>query len=333
MRKFCWCLSLAVLGVGAMADHVYTNWSWGHWTVTTGEELWCGRRHESYSALNMFDGDLRTAWVYSGIWGEPTSPERGPDGNPIYPKLRAVEDRYWIHIQSSKPLWVDEIRVTNGYCKDSFTYGRNARISRLDIYDDYNPGVGGLQRRVKSVHLSDKMGFHVIKLPARKWDGILLVAKALNAGTDPDVAISELKLFYKGKEVTPRPKEYFLFSPGSDCGCGGGGYLIDRKGTVLAESHSEAGFALESPSGRYFVGLSYGREDIEPGEWRFWVFDSHRKRIIEDRRWKKGAPELVGWSSLVWDNSDHLYNGYENGPRSEWKLLWDPRNGLSRLLR
>ncbi len=211
--SFCFVvLSLAAICV---ADGEDTNASWGGWKVSTGEASWFGTRHSSYPIPLMFDNSPSTAWVFSGTFADPNATEE-VDGKVISRKLRSFEDRNWIHIGRTTPIVLDEIRIMNGYNKNRATFSRNARIVKIDIFNS-NSAYTGEQKPIKTVSLSDTMGWHSISLPKRAYQGIKIVVRDINRGTDPDIAISELELRRSNRSVGPTKPDYYFYSPGHDC--------------------------------------------------------------------------------------------------------------------
>ncbi len=204
------------ISCACLADGEHTNASWGGWKVSTGEESWFGMRHSSYPIPLMFDKNPSTAWVFSGTFGDPVNVEE-VDGKTISKKLRSLEERSWVHLTRTAPIVLDEIRIMNGYNKDRATFSRNARIVKIDIYDS-NWTYTGDENPIKTVLLSDKMGWHSISLPKRAYKGIKLVVRDIERGTDPDIAISEMELRKAGANVGPTKPHYYLYSAGSDCG-------------------------------------------------------------------------------------------------------------------
>jgi hypothetical protein len=315
-------LSLTALGLVAasLADHVFTSAEWSGWTVQTGEETWYAKRHSSYPIWQMFDRDPKTAWVYSGgFLGD--SREVGPDYHPIK-KLRSMEDRYWLHIGSTKKVQIDEIRLMNGYNKDSFTFGRNAAITKLEIYDSNSPY--SEDKPIKTVTLPDAMGWHSIKIPRRAYEGLKIVATALRKGTDPDVAISELSLLNKGKDVGPPKAKHVIYTPGDECGCGGELQLLRADGRLIAKSTAEGRNVAVSKDGRYFAGVAYYFGEPRPNAYAtFWVYDAVRCNFPARRDLTE--QQANRYTMFSWTARNKLIDTEPDIPLDrEPKVLWEP---------
>lgn len=263
-------LGLALCG-SAMADHIYTTAQWKGWKVSTGEEVWYKPRHSSYPIWNMFDGDQRTAWVYSGGFSDPDSDQ---------PKLRSIRDRYWIQLTADKPTRISEVRLMNGYNKDSSTFGRNARILKVDLFEGDSAGAYSAERKkIGSYRLRDQMGFQTIKIPARRYNGLRIEVTDIARGTDPDVAISELALYDGARNVSPKAPKHLIYTPGDSCGCGGEERLMTADQKVLARS-GEMASLIPSPSDRYFTGWT---SDFTKKKTALWVYDT----VLNKKVWTR----------------------------------------------
>jgi hypothetical protein len=308
MRRLAICFALTFAASLVLADHSSTQASWGGWTVETAEELWYKPRHSSYPIWNMFDGNPRTAWVYSGSFGS----ESGTDELGRPQAVRSIADRYQVVIYRDRPQVLDSIQLMNGYNKDSGTFKRNARITEVEV-TAVNPLFAD-SKLIGRFKLADSMGWHTVKLPRRKYFGLRIVVRSLVKGLEPDVAISEMKLLDRGRNVGPKKPDYVSFTAGSDCGCGTRYQLLDPNRRKLAETNSEGVAISGSADGRYFAGGIH-----EPNGVRMWVFDTHRGAFIV-RKKLKDSSLFPYWTS---DNrvlaQDPRF--YHEPP----DVLWEPR--------
>lgn len=324
MRLFVILATIALTGF-AGADHVYTQARWNGWMVSTGEESWFSQRHTSYPIWQMFDRDPKTAWVFSGSLNDPDEAEE-VGGQIVSRKPRTLEDRYWLLLKPDRARYVDTIRLMNGYNKDSFTFGRNARITKIEIFDTEWEWTDK-QKPLLTVALPDAMGWHSIKIPRRKYAGLKIVVKNLARGTDADVAISELELRDGSRPVGPPKADYFLYIPGDDCGCGGAITLVRSDGATVHQLSGEDALASQSPSGRYFAAFGHLASDLAAGSGvgRLWVYDAKSERHVLRRTLdKRQASEI--WK-FEWRNGDRLVTPDADGKQT---VLWQPRRSARR---
>lgn len=266
-------LSLCAL---VRADRVYATVQWPGWTIETTDMI----PHEEaskYPIENMIDGDPRTAWVYS-------KPVRY-EGESLY-TYKVAGSAYAILLKPDKPVQLDGIRLMNGYNKSDAIFKRNNRIVKLDIYEnDYLSDHKAT--KIKTVTLSDRMGWHNISLPARKYRGLVLLVRGQVEGRDRDTCVSEVQLVSKGKAVDWNRPAAYLKNNGDECGCGSTWSVVSR-GKVLAETRA-MNWPSVSPDGRFAAGI--GADD------RVWVVDLHGAKVV--RRWKvkkEDANDKLGWA-------------------------------------
>lgn len=241
---------------------------WPGWTVETTEVLGGSK----YPIEHMFDGDPTTAWVYS----KPIKLEEETIG-----PYEVAESAYAILLKPDKPVHLDGIRLMNGYNKSEAIFKRNNRIVTLEIYendylDDHNA------KKIKSVTLSDKMGWHNISLPARKYTGLVLVVQGQVEGRDRDTCISEVQLLSKGEALDWNVPAAVIKNNGDLCGCGSTWSVVSR-GKILAETREMTDPSV-SPDGRFAAGI--GADD------RVWVVDLRGGKLV--RRWKVKMDEAEG---------------------------------------
>ena len=153
---------------------------------------------------------------------------------------------------------------------------------------------------VKTVNLSDTMGWHKITLPRRafRWLTIELTGIRIGDGKDNDICLSELALYSRGQKVDfqmPRAVIYQL----SSC-CGGTGWLINRAGRVLTKSPTgEGGRIAWSPDGNRVAGLKFGGKAQ-----KLWVAAVNEPRIV--RRLQFKFKDFRYGFDLNWKSNRHL---------------------------
>ena len=215
----------------ACADRCPTEAAFLRWQVLTSENAWANEElpHDMkhYPISNLFDGSLRTAWVFEGLklgpgdtlWGYPASPDlyfRGGEGHWI--EVRALSE--------TAPL-IDAVGIVNGYAKSPAIYERNNRVTRVHI----ETGPEWVPRLLKTVDLEPVMWMQIIAVPETAARPIRVRVEKVEQGSDNDLCISELQLYHRGLAVIPRPPPYLIYSPGDECGCGYSVYLVDLQGT------------------------------------------------------------------------------------------------------
>ena len=316
--------TLVILGLfgsmSAYADHVYTSAKWNGWEVSTSEELWIKHRHTSYPIWQMFDGDPKTAWVYSGgfdNWRQ--LPSDSGDDPTATKKLPALSTRYWIQLTPDKGTAIDEIRIMNGYNKDEATFGRNARITRIDLFAMNSNGTSsGDKKKIGSYELEDAMGSRSVRIPRKKYESLRIEVSGLKHGTDPDLAVSEIQLLDKGKDVGPgRPSE-IIYNAGDECGCGSMDRLITPDGRTLVSNAAEMEGISASPTGRYYSGYSASNSGSSI---RLWVYDGQLRKVAWSKRYKDG-----NYPTVKFDRQGRLREA-EYGPWDKVRLhavLWRP---------
>ncbi len=307
--RACVAVLFSLAAAAAFADHINTHARWHGWRIETGEELWQKRRHTGYPIPQMFDKDPKTAWVSSGGFYDEMAISEGK------PRVLApLRERYWITLTPDKAARIDEIRLMNGYNKDSATFGRNARITKVDVFGSTGDGV----QKIGAFKLADAMGWRSIRLPAKRYVELRIEVTAIRRGTDPDIAISELRLLDRGKDVGPGKVRQFIFNPGDECGCGGADRLVDRKGTVLAANDPEQEAMLESPRGRYFAGTNFSGTSRRV---TIWVYDAVARRKVWSRNYVEYGP------TFDFDRRGRLRKvefGDKRGERWLAGTLWSP---------
>ena len=140
---------------------------------------------KSYHPMQMFDGDNATCWSSN------------------LNEIAAECDILWgPTIDFGREVYLDEIRMTNGYAKDSQTWNNNARVAGLIIYDadkdiDFEDD-NITENLLFQCHPKDIMNQQTLKtLPgasSKKVRRVGLGFTSINTGIKfDDLCISELK--------------------------------------------------------------------------------------------------------------------------------------------
>ncbi|HSI72863.1 MAG TPA: hypothetical protein VK934_06775, partial [Fimbriimonas sp.] len=80
-------------------------------------------------------------------------------------------------------------------------------------------GYGRGEKPLKKVRLGDKMGWHNVSLPKRRYpEGLMLRFTGLSGARTDDIALSELQLLKNDKPVDLAPSKVVAFTGGSECG-------------------------------------------------------------------------------------------------------------------
>lgn len=281
---------VVVSAVIAQADSIDTFASWHGWKVETGERAWAKKEDIKYPIWQMFDRDPKTAWVQTGV------------------KSIAKDDydKPRVELTFPRAINLDEIRLMNGYNKDEKTFTANSRITDIEILAN--------GERIKATRLSDKMGWHTVSLPKRKYSNLTIRVRSVNHGSDRDIAISEISLLSKGKEVGPPKPTLVVASKGDECGCGKNAELLHTERGKVTATQGESSDLAGSSDGRYFAGVGITKSH----KYELWIYDATLGRKIFTDSYGDDFTEL-NWVG-------HKLFGSK-------KLLWTPRknNGPSSL--
>jgi hypothetical protein len=274
MKRLFSVLLMLVVASPVFADYVPTYIKWNGWVIKSSED---GNIHEGqnrYPLTYLFDGDPTTAWVFRG---------------PRESETRHFEwkSRYGIALNPSKPVQIDGIRIMNGYNKSQELFLKNNRFLRMSIRLD--------GKLVKTVSLSDKMGWHTVSLPKQKVSEIELYFTQIRRGKIDDVCVSGLELLGRGKPLPMNMPNAVLYSLGSSCGCGSNPSFITLRGKRLAEDFMTEGEGVEwSPNKRYVASI-----DRYKGKDSVWIGDFERAKVKRYAGFRKV-------SSLSWEGNRRL---------------------------
>ena len=244
---------LILAALPALCNGTDTYIAWPGWQVSSTENLDAGHKHTSFPLTHMLDGNPATTWVFSGTG-------KRLDGSPSGYAITLARER------DTKPVAMDGIWIMNGYNKSRKLFLRNNRIVQLKLYVN--------DVFLKTVTLSDSMGWHKISIPRKPIRSIKLEFTKFKRGRDDDICISEIALYDCGKKVDLKMPKAVEFTEGNgDCGCGQEFHVIDRAGKRLAGYDGQSP-CIWSPSGRYVAAAPYGE---------FWVADASIGKIIMRR--------------------------------------------------
>ena len=187
------------------ADYQPPSAVWKEWTVELRSHPLGLRSH--YPLSNLLDGDPNTAWVFEHPVksGEPDFPP-GP-----------IKSPYQITFQPANPVRIDSIQVMNGYNKDRETFLRNNRALRIEVWANDDRAPDG-EKVIASTWLTDSMGWHTLRIPAKKYNALTVVFGGIRKGKEDDLAISELRFMSHGKQVPWHLPKAAMMTHGSECG-------------------------------------------------------------------------------------------------------------------
>lgn len=160
----------------------------GRWSITSseveGEEDATSRRFPHFKLAHLMDNNAATPWVFRGqgrkdafnvTWG----------------------NRHALQFDHNGAVFIDEIRIMNGYNKRPDLFWRNDRVIEIGVALDF--------KKVKRARLSDKMGWHSVSVPRRKVSSvhIEMIGIRKGSGADNDICLSEVAFYNRGRRITP----------------------------------------------------------------------------------------------------------------------------------
>ena len=283
IRRLLLCAAALATCLPLLADGHGAEITWPGWTIESGEEGEPERRiHTSFPLTYLVDDDPATAWVFSD--------KLEPDWNPT--------DYHYITIRFERPRRVDELRIMNGYNKSEELFWRNDRVTELRVKtgewhkdtQQYNEPI------IRTVALTDRMGWHSIRLPRREYDRLTIVFTKLVRGRDDDLCISGIELRDGGEKLPWHLPQYVLFQS-AGCNCGGDYWsIMSRTGKL----RGAFGDGAQSPSGRYVAGVIWKRED----RMELQVGDLQTGETIY--RWKLPKMGDEGTWEAAWKDDRHV---------------------------
>ncbi|MCE5323396.1 hypothetical protein LLG46_08810 [bacterium] len=270
IKKLILIVFLMLIAFPASCDGTNTLIAWPGWIVSSTEDLYMGHKHTSFPLTNMFDGDVSTAWVFSGNG-------KRIDGSPSGYEIKLTRD------EDVKPVTVDSIWIMNGYNKSQELFLRNNRITKLNVF------ING--KYIKTVKLADSMGWHKISIPGKPVTEVRLVFNGFAIGRDNDICISEIALYNQDKKINMNMPKLVEFTEGDgDCGCGQMFYVIDHKGKRL-KSYDMESPCVWSPSGRYIACVELCKNR------KLWVMDTSTEKVI--------VRQTIPGDNWSWSEIDH----------------------------
>lgn len=248
---------------------------WPNWTISSSEELSGGIEYSkngytpTFPLSLMFDGDAKTAWVYSAKSKEFQRPFRS---------------RYGIEMKPKTPVTIDGLRLLNGQNIDRARFLRNKRVMRIRVTMEV-----GKAKIVRTFSLSDKMGFHDVSLPRRKINSLRVEFIGFKNGNhDNDLCISELQLTHRGEKIDLKMPRAVMFYDGLE-GCGAS-YLLRGNTMLDGIGLDDGSFDEWSVNGRYVAGEN-GAGGNETRSY-VWIADVWQGKIV---RKIYGAPPIYSW--------------------------------------
>ncbi len=232
-------LALVALTPGrAIADNKPTFIRWGHWQVTTSEWLFWGRKYGNrYPLTHLFDGNPKTAWVFSGL-----PPEFRVAGYRSYSVLdfpgRTLEFR------SDVPFTLDGLKLMNGYNKSERLYFLNNRAVEIEISDG--------ECELARLKLPDQPGWHFVSFPRVTTDFLRIRFPVERTGRLNDFCLSELHFLNRGGVLDWQLPAAVEFCEGSESEADSS-FIVNRSGEILARDQGqeyEGGDAQRSPDRR-----------------------------------------------------------------------------------
>jgi hypothetical protein len=226
---------------------------WNDWRIESSGGRLPDRDPGEYPLTYLCDGDPRTAWVFDG------------------------DDKHsGLSLSPSQPKVIDSFQIMNGYNRRPDLFKRNNRIVEMEVWTD--------GRKLKTVRLSDKMGWHRISLPRRKISQLGLVFTGFARGRDNDVCVSEIAFFDGARKLPWSMPNSVLYDAGNASGDAPLNYaLISRNGKPIVHfTETQRGYSGSmcwSDNQRYVcyigtVGTGRGSDSI-------WIVDCARRRIVK----------------------------------------------------
>ena len=237
------------------ADGRPTQIRWYGWTVASDETFFDGRKHSSFPLTYLVDGDPSTAWVFSGKKMELKDPSHNGE--------------FSLMFQADKQITVDGIRIMNGYNKSKKLFLRNNRVTKVTISKNVYPLYP--EKNIKTVGLSDSMGWHDISIPRQKVRSLGIAFNSIKKGTDDDTCISEIQLLDHGRPIPMNMPRAVIYLEGGDCGCDGGSStaLVRRDGRTIV-----GGGTLDCTDHLFWGVEEYHKRRV------LWIADARTAKII-----------------------------------------------------
>jgi hypothetical protein len=189
--------AIALTPIIVAADTIPQQVTWPGWTIFSSDDLGFSGKHR-YPVTYIFDGDPSTAWVFKAKFKH----VKNEEGSPPAPTQHSLM------IELEKPTVLDGLRIMNGYNKSEDLYFANDRVVAMEIWS--------ADKRIKTVKLADRMGWHDVSLPHAKYSQIKLVFTGIVKGEMDDICISELRLTRKDLELPVHLTAAVIYATGSE---------------------------------------------------------------------------------------------------------------------
>lgn len=256
---------------------------WPGWEISSSEELSQGVKYRQkwdapgFPLTRLFDGDTKTAWVYSATSREFDS--------------AIWRTRYGLQLSPNKPIMLDSIRIVNGQNASPARFKANhrARIVQITL-------TNGKARHIHLRQLSDKQGWQTLKFPRSQAKEITLEFPQFTRSPTKgaDFCLSEIELRNGGRKIDWKMPQLVMYYNGLE-GDADAPLLVRRDGFPLDGIAIDAGYTDDwSPSGRYVSGVAGGED-------RLWVYDASKGSKISksspppmtpaDRKWLRQLPK------------------------------------------
>jgi hypothetical protein len=232
MKKLLISLIVMAACLPALAEGGWNTFiEWRGWRISSNEGLWAGHKHTAYPLTYLVDGDPNTAWVFSGTEAAVKD----------YKYYHHEPYHQWIEIDGH--AYADSIRIMNGYNRSPELFARNNRITQIKLIIN--------DKTVKTVDLSDKMGWHEISFPRRLCHSIKLVFTGIRKGSDNDTCISELALYDMGTKIDFALPKMVLYSTGEtgDADAFDNNFIMTASGKIVFRMDDDT-LPVWSPSRR-----------------------------------------------------------------------------------
>ncbi|RYX80436.1 hypothetical protein EON83_28620 [bacterium] len=262
---------------------------WPAWKIESSEELsapsgtgvkyrqkWDAPR---YPLTYLFDGDIKTAWVYSALSSEFDS--------------TIWKTRYGFRLTPTKPVTFDAIRIVNGQNISPARFKANHRANYVKITVS-----NGKIQRIHLRQLADTQGWQTLKIPNFTAKTITLEFPQIkqSSAKGADFCLSELELRSLGRKIDWKMPKLVMYYNGLE-GDADPPLLVRRDGFPVDGIALDSGYSDRwSPSGRYVSGVA-GAND------RLWIYDAIKgtkisrtsppTMISTDRQWLRQLSRLT----------------------------------------
>lgn len=185
---------------------------------------------------------------------------------------------------------MDSLHIMNGYNKNGDVFKRNNRVTELRV-----TSFAAHSKTVKTVRLSDKMGWHEVALPRQAITKLRIELVGFAPSPDNDVCLSEIALFNGPRKIEMHMPQVVVYSDGDGDQYLPPDLLINRKGETIAEALQEETYW--SPLGR----LVMGRNPVGT----LWVADVQKGVVVLE------TPD--SWETAHWRNDQVIEVGSKLG--------------------